>query len=203
MKKNIENKFFIVISVLTFIFMGIGTTFAYYTSVIMPEGNDLETKSQNIAMSLNVTALYNEKKIIPTNDEDIFTAFENHCIDQHNFGACYAFSIEIVNNGIPQDITGSFKLTNDKLTHLKYLFLDADNGNEVFQGITEAHDEFANVGTTIPLDTGESKHLILVIWLSNINSSQDDETGGLFNGEFTAVGSMGNRITGTISAVNS
>jgi len=203
-ENNKESKFFIIVSLLTLIVMTFGATMAYYVSVIKSGDDDYDIKlaSQAPHLTLSISALYNSKKIIPTNDLDIFTALEHECIDKYDFGACYAYNIEIVNDSIPQDITGLFKMElSENIQNMKYMFLDADNNNEIFQDIDSAPINFKEIGSSIHLESGESKKLILIIWLSNLDYSQDDETAGTFTGEFS-VTSTGGRLTGTIAGVN-
>ena len=202
MEKKNENNFFIIISILTLLAMILGASFAYYASVVIPDDDYLDVASRNLELHLTITSLYTEKKIIPTNDFEIDTAFENQCIDIHDFGACYAYNIELNNVGVPQDVTGVFKLTSDKLVNLKYMFLDADNENQIFQDVSDASEEGVDVGDNIHLETGESRHLILIIWLSNLEDIQNDEIAGIFNGEFTVRSTYGSKVTGTISAAN-
>jgi hypothetical protein len=201
MKNNIENKFYLLISILTFIFMVLGATFAYYTSNV--KSNELvEVESTNLNTNLNITPLYNKESIIPTNDNDILKAFNNECIDDYGYGACYAYNIQIENLGVEQDLIGMFSLKSETIKNLKYLILDADNNNEIYKDITASSDTEEKIGDYFHLDTGESKNLILIIWLSNLEENQDYDTSGVFTGEFSVNSTIGSKLTGTINTQN-
>lgn len=196
-----ENKFYLIISILIFIFMVLGATFAYYTSTV--KSNDvMEVTSANVTLNLSITPLYNEKSIIPANDTDIMTAFNNSCVDALGNGACYAYNVKVENLGDSQEVIGTFNLTSETIKNLKYLILDADNDNEIYKDISNASNNDEQIGDSFNLDTGESKNLILVIWLSNLTEAQDYDASGVFNGSFTVTSALGTEITGTMSVMN-
>jgi len=203
MQKN--NIFSLVVSILTLAIITIGTTFAFFSGIL--QRNDaVSVKSAEINFSFKVNPLYNEKNIIPTEDDDIFTAFYNNCIDDLEFGACYAYTINVINEGDQLDIMGRFKVSNDELPNLKYMILDADVVDEngkyaVYKGIEYAKTEFESIGNIIRLDRNETKNLILVVWLSNVDKEQNKETGKTFLGTLTFDSTLGSKITGTITAI--
>lgn len=199
-KKN----FSLIISVITLAFMTIGTTFAFF-STVMKSDEDVSVTAANYRLGLKVSPLYNEKKIIPTNDEDIFIALENECIDSKNYGACYAYNVEMKSEGETQDILGKIRVPNNGIPNLKYMILDSDNKDEngnyiVYKDMDYVSGEYESIGDVINLESGKSRNFILVIWLSNLNENQDEETNKTFMVEMTINSTLGTKITGTISA---
>jgi len=202
--ENKKNNFSLIVSVLTLAFMTIGTTFAFFSSVIKND-EEVDVSAANYKLGLKVSPLYNEKKIIPTNDEDIFVAFENRCIDDQEYGACYAYNIEMHSEGETQDILGKIRVPNEGFTNLKYMILDANKKDEdgnyvVYKEMDYVSQEYEMIGDAITLESGQSKNYILVIWLSNLNEKQNEETGKTFSVEMSINSTMGTKITGTISA---
>jgi len=184
--------------------MTIGTTFAFFSSVIKND-EEVDVSAANYKLGLKVSPLYNEKKIIPTNDEDIFVAFENRCIDDQEYGACYAYNIEMHSEGETQDILGKIRVPNEGFTNLKYMILDANKKDEdgnyvVYKEMDYVSQEYEMIGDAITLESGQSKNYILVIWLSNLNEKENEETGKTFSVEMSINSTMGTKITGTISA---
>lgn len=201
-KKNI---FSLIVSVLTLAFITIGTTLAFFSTIVRSD-EEIEVSSANFKLSAKVTKLYNSNKIIPTNDDDIMKAFDNECIDLYGWGACYAYNIEIKGEGDPQDVFGRLKFTDDELPNLKYLILDADNKDDegnylVYKNEDYTNSEYVTIGDAIHLENGISRNLILVVWLSNLNRPQDEETNKRFEGHFTVESTLGTKITGMISAI--
>lgn len=207
-KKNKNSIFSLVVSILSLAFMTIGTTFSFFTSVVK-SNEDVEVKTANFKLAVDVTPLYNEKKIIPTNDQDITKAFYNKCIDDNEYGACYAYDIVITSEGDTQNIIASFKTEQQEgIKNLSYMVLDKDNKDEKGEYIIYGKPslaptlEYEKIGDEpIQLESGKTKNLILVIWLSNLeDQEQDDESDKWFKGHFLVNSTLGPKITGSLTA---
>ena len=184
--------------------MTFGTTFAFFSSTVK-KNDALEVGSANYKLSLDSRVLYNEKTIIPTNDNDIMLALNNRCIDDLGFGACYAYTITMKSEGEDQEVLGKFQLLAEELPNLKYMILDADNmdddGNySIYKDIAFANSEYETIGEPIKLENGNVRSFILLIWLSNLDNSQNKEAGKSFKGNITINSTLGSKITGTINA---
>lgn len=202
-KKNKNSIFSLVVSILTLAAVTVGSTFAFFSTVIKPE-KEIEVKSANFKLSASIKPLYNSMKIIPTEDDDIMKAFDNKCIDYKGWGACYAYTLTITSEGDAQDVYAKVKFDDEDLPNLKYLILDADNldndnNYSLYKGIDYTTNEFTQIGDKIHLDSGVSRNLILVVWLSNLNVPQE-ETGKSFTGYLTVDSTLGTKITGSITA---
>ena len=73
-KKNKNSIFSLVVSILTLAAVTVGSTFAFFSTVIKPE-KEIEVKSANFKLSASIKPLYNSMKIIPTEDDDIMKIF--------------------------------------------------------------------------------------------------------------------------------
>lgn len=215
-RKTISINFYSVISVLTFLIMGVGATFAYFNAIAKGNEMPISTSSIYVRMNLNIFPLYNGKlfeetdnglvikPFLPTNDDDIFKAFENECFDYYGNGACLAYTIQIENIGMPQSGHVIFNTDSVDFTNLKYLVLDNNNNYEPLISPTIAVNNVINaeeddLGIPIETEEGEVREVTLLIWLSNVNEQQDHEQGATFVGEVTYISNMGSKITGTIS----
>lgn len=189
-KKNIYN----IISILTLVVMVLGSTFAYFTTSQRSSDKAINVSALDIRMDLKIIPLYNGVNLLPTNDTDIDRAFQGKCLD-----SCQAYTIEISNKGQAQDINGTFSIETDKLVNLKFKVLDQDNNNEIYKDITSVNIEPQSLGNTIHLNSNETKKLILIIWLSNLNEEQNNEQLGYFKGTISLNSVYGAKLTGTIS----
>lgn len=202
-KKSLKINFSSIISILTLVVMGIGSTFAYFNaSVNGALDENISVSSIEVIMNLKIAPLYNGKAILPTNDEDIEKAYKNKCVDSVGNGACIAYVIEIENIGYEQEGVATFLAESETITNLKYMILSDSEEYEVLKPPTSAMDatvEEQLQGIPIKLQSGENSKLIIVIWLSNLNKPQDEEQGGSFIGQASFISTTGAKITGTIN----
>lgn len=201
-KKGIN--FIGIISILTLLVMCVGSTFAYFTASMKGKADeDVVVASMKVILNLKISPLYNGKPVLPTNDEDINKAFLNKCVDSYENGACFAYTIEIENQGHEQEGVATFFATSETITNLKYMILDNDNDFAVLKGPTNAMEEATELdGVPIKLKANEDKKLItIVIWLSNLDVPQDEEQAGVFVGQVSFHSTAGGRITGTMNEI--
>ena len=70
-----ENKTLLVISVLSLIVILLGSTFSYFNISARSKENAMGLTAMTFDTGVEVTALYNSKDLIPTNDDDVMTAY--------------------------------------------------------------------------------------------------------------------------------
>lgn len=202
-KKGIKINFMGVISVLTFVVMGVGSTFAYFTASGAGELESMNVSSVKIVMNLGIEPLYTGMAMLPTNDQDIDKAFKNKCIDSYGSGACLAYTITLENLGYEQEGVATFRAESDSITNLKYMILDNDNDYAVLKGATpamNATDDEHLSGIPVKLKSdNDKKTLTIVIWLSNLDKPQDEEQGASFIGQISFESTGGAKITGTMN----
>lgn len=196
-----NNKFMMIVSILLILVMLIGTTFSYFTVSTQSKDNAIRMEAAVIDSTVKITALYNDKPLIPMNDSDVEIAYNdtNKCVDIHGYGACQAYNIELLNNGNKVSYLGSIKFDTDKIENLKYLLLD-EEGNEVEGKTLVVSGTDQELGDMFTINSGEAKRFRLIIWLSNIDENQGDtDAAGSFSADVTYVSTFGNKITGTFS----
>ncbi len=192
-----KNKLLISMSIILLIIMLIGTTFSYFAAFVKSDRN-IESVAATFGAGVEITELYGGKSMIPMDDSDVMTGYNNQCVDIKGYGACYAYNIHIDNTGDKFSYVGTINFDVNDIKNLKYLVLDEENNKYVEDTLISGDDQ--TLGDSFELDTGESRDFVLVIWLSNLEGPQDDEdAGGNFSASVTYETTYGSRITGTFS----
>lgn len=193
-----ENKFMIVISILLLFIMLIGATFSFFAVSASSQNNAVNMAASSFQASVKITAIYNDISLIPMDDQDVMTGYNNQCVDRFGYGACYAYNIHVENTGDKYSYVGSINFDVTDIENLKYLVLDEDNNKYVEDTLISGDDQ--TLGDSFELGTGESRDFVLVIWLSNLEGPQDDQdAGGNFSASVTYETAYGSKITGTFS----
>lgn len=192
-----KNKMLMIMSILLLIVILLGTTFSYFAAFVKGD-RDIETFAANFGANVVISALYDENKLIPMDDSDVMTGYNNQCIDRYGYGACYAYNIHVENTGDKFSYVGSINFDVTDIENLKYLVLDENNNKYVQDTFISGDDQ--TLGDSFELDTGESRDFVLVIWLSNLEGPQEDQdAGGNFSASVTYESTYGSKITGTFS----
>ena len=195
-----ENRSLMIISIISLIILLLGSTFSYFNISASSNDDAVGLTAMKFDTSVEVTALYNEKSLIPMNDSDTTTAYGQNCVDDDGFGACQAYNIEITNNGELMEYQGDIVFTIDDIQNLKYLVLDEEE-NEYVSASSIVAGNPLTLGDSFELDTGESKNFVLIIWLSNLDEPQEDyDADGSFTAAVTYRAASGSKITGTFSS---
>ncbi len=213
-----KNKFKILygmIAVATLVVMTIGTTYAYWTATSHSLENSLQTESTIYSISMNIEPLYHDFSVIPMNDEDVFKAMKNECRDKYNRGACSAYKIRVYDyNEDLAYISGIMDITTNNMENLSYMMLresstyDEKQCLEVDGVIYCITKDATPMGEGTNLSLGDSydvsgmveTNFILVIWLTNLNESQNESDIGSFNAIITMQAGSGGEIKGSIAS---
>lgn len=194
------SRFLSVISILSMIFIMIGTTFSFFTIARGSSNGALQANSSEIAgVNVTVSLLYAGHSLIPMNDSDIYKAYENECIDNANYGACQVYTIDIENNGDQFDYQGSINFNIGNIENLNFIVLDEDDqAYSPITRITTGTD--LDLGDAFTLHKDENRQFKLLIWLSNYNFNQSPIDGaGTYNALISFKSVNGYKITGSIS----
>lgn len=199
---NKKNIFSLMISVVTFLVVSVGATFAYFTASAGSNENAIRAESAVFSVSLAATSLYTNHAIIPTLNSDIITAYENECKDFLGNGACFAWVISILNNGSDMRLANTINFTINGLQNLSYMVLDSDNNTYKDVTLIEEGPIFS-LGEDYLLASGESKTFTLLIWLSETGNPQDEtDAGGNFSASVSVTSTEGDKLTGSIAGIN-
>ncbi|MBR3162451.1 MAG: hypothetical protein IKF19_06960 [Bacilli bacterium] len=193
----------------------LGSTYAYLTASTASVPNSIQAASNAYTLSMNITPLYNNFRIIPMNDADFLKALNNNCKDKYNRGACSAYKINI--NGYDTKlnaISGKMNVTLSNIENLSYAFLEKKD--EVINDdicVTIEDDIYCITKEATPVVEEDDlpfgsynianttdKDFLLVLWLTNLNESQNDFDLGDYNATITFLMGDGGTITGNIAA---
>ena len=132
-------------------------------------------------------------------NKDVITAYNQQCIDDHNYSACQAYTVTINNKGDEHDYSGTIDFGIDHIENLYYMLLDEND--EVYMDATKAIGETdQSLGEAFTLAKDGTRTFKLIIWLSNLEEDQFEYDGnGSYNASITYASTMNSRITGSIS----
>lgn len=206
MKENKINLFLLTTSVLSIIMLIIGGTYSYFNMRTMSKLNAVAVEAGKIKVGLGVSPIYTGYKLIPANDEDIMTAYNQNCLDDYDNGACLAYGLEIFNfSNNMQEVFGTINFNLQNIENLSYLILDENNNIYLDSSKVTANNELT-LGPSFAIDgvptggTSNSKKFTLIIWLSNLNEDQTPvDAGGTFSATVTYSSIYGGKLTATIS----
>ena len=180
---NSKEKRLLLLAVYVFslIFASFGVAFSYFSARARSEEEAMDAKSGHLSLGLEIKAKYAGYDLIPLDDTDIMLAYSKECKDNKNNGVCLVYDIFVTNSSVRQDITGNIDFELDHIENLSYLVLD-ENGN-VYQDVKKVTGTSSGMplGNSFVLDTAseeekKKKKFTLLLWISNMNYEQKEET---------------------------
>ena len=209
--------------------MTIGSTYAYWTATTHSGRSDIETESTTYSISMSINGLYEGFSVIPMNDEYALKALSNKCVDKYGRGACAAYTIDVYDYSEDLDyISGYMDLTTNNMENLSYMMLrlsdefreescvkiesqvynddvpleerEYDNYCVVREASHMGDGKELSLGDSYDVLGTESVRFILLIWLSNLDVSQNNIDIGSFNAVITMQAGNGGKIKGSISS---
>lgn len=210
MKQNKINVFLLVTSILSTFILLIGATFSYFSTRNMSKMNALAVEAGKVRLGLGVSPLYTGYKLIPTNDSDIMTAYNQKCLDDYGNGACLAYEFEVYNFNLKQDVIGKIDFNVEGIENLSYIVLDENDtiyldktsvGNGITKDLPLGEHFILEDATEL---NSKSKKFKLIIWLTNLEQDQNEtDAGGQFSATITFSSVYGGKLTATIDGYES
>lgn len=215
-KHSVPKFVYLIIVIVTTVFAITGATYAYWTATARSTENAVRTHSTIYSISMDITPLYNNFSLIPMNDELALKGLKNKCKDKYDRGACLAYKIRVYDyNETLNFISGYMDITANGMENLSYMMYRINDEfneencvniqNKNYCIAREA--EHMKDGTGLSLGdkydvTGiRETEFILLVWLKNLNASQNDTDIGDFNAVITMQAGNGGEIKGSISSV--
>lgn len=211
---------YILILIATLIICTIGSTYAYWTATASSEKEAVQASSSIYSISMEIIPLYHDFSFIPMDDEDILKGLSNECRDQHGRGACSAYKIHVYGyNPDLNFISGMMDVTTNNIENLSYAMFEEQNEYDETNCVKIEEDTEEKIycqalpatpvldglnltlGDRYEVANSTEKNLILLIWLTNIEESQNEKNIGTFNSIVTFSMGSGGEIKGSISAV--
>lgn len=193
----------------------IGATYAYWTASTSSLNNAVNTSSTIYSISMDITPLYHDFSIIPMDDMDALKALKNQCKDKFDRGACSAYSIYVYDYNTDLNyISGVMDITTNNMENLSYMMLRLSDTYNEDRCVTIEEENYCivqeatSMGEGVGLSLGDaydvtgmtSTKFILLIWLTNLNASQNDVDIGNFDAVITMQAGNGGEIKGSISS---
>lgn len=193
----------------------IGATYAYWTASTSSLNRTVSTESTIYQISMDITPIYHDFSIIPMDDVDALKALRNQCRDKFERGACSAYFIDVYGYNTDLDyISGVMDITTNNMENLSYMMLRlSDTYEEESCVLIEGENycivkDATSMGDGVGLSLGDaydvtgmtSTKFILLIWLTNLNLSQNDIDIGNFNAIITMQAGNGGEIKGSIAS---
>lgn len=193
----------------------IGATYAYWTASTSSLNNAVNTSSTIYSISMDITPLYHDFSIIPMDDMDAIKALTNQCKDKFDRGACSAYSIYVYDYNTDLNyISGVMDITTNNMENLSYMMLRLSDIYNEDRCVTIEDENYCivqdatSMGDGVGLSLGDaydvtgmtSTKFILLIWLTNLNTSQNDVDIGNFDAVITMQAGNGGEIKGSISS---
>lgn len=200
---------FVVLAIST-----IGSTYAYFTATTGSANEEISASSTTYSISMDILPLYSGFSFIPMDDNDALKALENKCRDKFDRGACSAYNIRVfAYNSSLNYVSGSMDVNLDNIENLSYMMLE-ESDEYVDGSCSHIEDKvycIAKEATRVLTGNGLSlgdmydvsntteKNLLLLIWLTNLEQSQNDNDIGNFDAVITFSMGNGGEIKGSIS----
>ena len=206
---------YVVLAVMVLSITTIGATYAYWTASTSSLSNAVNTGSTIYSISMNITPLYHDFSIIPMDDVDALKALGNQCKDKFDRGACSAYSIYVYDYNTDLNyISGIMDITANNMQNLSYMMLRISDVYEEGRCVVIDEESYCivkeatSMGDGVGLSLGDSYDVtgmtstkfILLIWLTNLNTSQNDVDIGSFDAIITMQAGNGGEIKGSISS---
>lgn len=212
-----------VLMILVLSTMTMGATYAYWAATARSAENTIMAGSTGYSISMGISPLYHGFSVIPMNDSDALKGLKNQCKDKYDRGACSAYVISVYDySDTINYISGFMDITTNNMQNISYMVLRIsdtfeedscvtiestadDNGELVSENyciVREASPMEDGVGLSLgdqyDVTGTDSTKFILLMWLSNLDFSQNQVDIGTFSAIVTMQLGSGGQIKGSI-----
>ncbi len=206
---------YLLILIVVLISSVIGSTYAYLTSKTESSQNSINASSSTYSLGMDIIPVYNDFRIIPMDDNDVIKALSNNCKDKYNRGACSAYRINVNDYDTNlKSITGKMDVELSNITNLSYMFFEEkEEATNEEECVTIDEKTYCISKEATPVLEGKDlpfgsydilntteKNFLLVLWLTNLEESQNSYDLGEYNATITFIMGDGGSITGNIVA---
>lgn len=213
-----KRKFLVLYVVFTVVVLSvttIGATYAYWTATTQSQSSAVNAGSTIYSISMDIFPVYNDFSFIPMNDSDALKAIKNKCRDKYDRGACTAYRIHVYGYNEKLDfVSGFMNVATNNMVNLSYMMLREEEIYDESRCAQIEDKSYCIVQEASPVIVGEKLSLgsaydvtgmtetdfILLIWLTNLNTSQNEFDIGSFNATVTMQAGNGGEIKGSIAS---
>lgn len=219
-----EQIVYIIIGIVVLCVMTIGVTYAYFTSSVESDSNSVSTGSTAYSISLQIIPIYDGYSFIPMDDDYILKALKNEanpCHDKYDRGVCSLYKLHIYDYSSDlRYISGYMDIISDNMENLSYVVLEPVLDSEYVEdrclkleggsyciSVDATHmgsvsdDGHLSLGDGYDVLGKNNTDLLLAIWLTNLDYSQNDVDIGSFHASVTINAGNGGEIKGSIASM--
>lgn len=217
MKNKIFGTICLVLGII--VIVSTGTSYAYFSSSINTDGDNITGEVINFDVRLTATTIYKASRIIPLDDAHIEEAIKkdtNKCIDSKGYEVCSLYRLKIINDGDPHILNGYISTLSSARPYItdnlkcqlfdsKYnpisdvTTLSKTVGENVYLKKTN-NNVTNNLAIEINETTKKETTYYLAIWLHETNELQNDDYSKTFSGKIFFESMYGNEISADFSA---
>lgn len=219
--------FLVIMSILTFILVIIGASFAYFTAKARSDDRALDMASHFVQISYSDGREMQADDLIPTSDSVAIRSYNGEsvngqCKDDNERTVCSIYKFEVTNLGsIAQHLGARINIENNELLSLKYALFnvtnlqnitDSSNKIKISEGFlpttndVELLDPYYIIGNVGQLEqvinANSTEKYELVLWLYDNNNPQDYEQAKSFSASVTVSLTDQDHVYGYIEDVN-
>lgn len=201
MNKKLLSSIMIVLAII--VVVTTGATYAYFYATTT-NTNAITGEEYGFNVNLALTEIYKADNLVPLEDglvDDAILKTSNKCIDSKGYEVCTLYKVTLTNSGNTQVLNGYISTSSTTYTtdNLKYQIFDTSyNAITDVMTVSRTLNEkiyFKNkanlITTTVNTDNVD---YYLVLWLTETNSSQEDDYDKDFSGIIGFESSIGEFI---------
>ena len=196
-KNNKRKLIYLAFILLTIVTSITGATYAYWTATTQSTENAVSTSSTIYKISMHISPLYIGHTLIPMNDEYALKGLKNECLDKYGRGACLAYKIRVYD----YNLSYMMYRISDEFNEEKCVKINNQNYCIVKEVEHMKDGVGLSLGDKYDVTGIPETEFILLIWLTNLKTSQNDTDIGNFNAIITMQAGNGGEIKGSISSV--
>lgn len=194
MKKGLFLAILVVLIISAVVF---GTTFSFFSA--SSRNNNIVGSTYNADFGVEVYEVKKSTSLMPVNDDlitSLISKTSNQCVDDNGQEVCSLYKLDVVNNGEALELHGFIRTSNSTYTsdNLKFMVY-TKNGNS-YTPMTDPLTITHNSGDTIYFKKDGSNYITnvangntspqtvsyyIVFWISEINASQNEDQGKIYN----------------------
>ena len=207
--------FYAVVGVATLVVAIIGATFAYFSASATAETKVTGTAATvGLSVSLEKVSKDATGGLIPISESLLTKALTGDtasgnkmCLDKDGNTVCQLYKITVKNTGnAAATLNGTLTLTATGYKNLKWANVNKDSGLTAATTPAEIPADNLNASSVSAITTnevfngGDIKYYYIMIYINEINSAQEKDDTGSFEGTVTFGGPSGKGTTATFTA---
>lgn len=138
MKGKSSEKFLVIMSILTFLVVLVGATFAYFTAKARSDNEALDMASHFVEVAYSDGRELQSNQLIPTSKNVAMASYNGlseygQCRDDNNMSVCSIYKFEVTNLGsISQSLGALINIDHNGFKSLNFSLFNVTNANDIY-----------------------------------------------------------------------